>query len=59
MVDHKADIGDQIIAFLPNLRRFAISLCRSRDMADDLVQAACERALQHADSFIPGTRFDA
>ncbi len=59
MVDPRADIGEQIIAFLPNMRRFAISLCRSPDVADDLVQTACERALQHAESFIPGTRFDA
>ncbi|TIP99729.1 MAG: RNA polymerase sigma factor, partial [Mesorhizobium sp.] len=37
----KADrVQDQLIAFLPNLRRFAIALCRSRDMADDLVQRA-------------------
>ncbi|MFC3127504.1 RNA polymerase sigma factor [Pseudoroseomonas globiformis] len=30
---------------LPRLRRFALGLCRSPDEADDLVQAACERAL--------------
>lgn len=47
------------MAFLPNLRRFAISLCRSRELADDLVQAACERAILAADSFAPDTRFDA
>jgi RNA polymerase sigma-70 factor (ECF subfamily) len=48
-----------LIAFLPTLRRFALSLTRSADAADDLVQAACERALASADSFAPGTRFDA
>jgi RNA polymerase sigma-70 factor, ECF subfamily len=53
------DVGERLIAFLPNLRRFAISLCRSRDLADDLVQAACERALASAERFEPGTRFDA
>lgn len=52
-------VEGQLIAFLPNLRRFAISLTGSRDLADDLVQAACERALQNAGSFTPGTRFDA
>lgn len=52
-------VEDQLVAFLPNLRRFAISLCRSRDLADDLVQTACERALANAGSFQPGTRFDA
>lgn len=52
-------VESRLIAFLPNLRRFAISLCRSTDRADDLVQAACERALANADRFEPGTRFDA
>jgi RNA polymerase sigma-70 factor (ECF subfamily) len=48
-----------LIAFLPTMRRFALSLTRSGDQADDLVQAACERALLSAESFAPGTRFDA
>lgn len=53
------DVGERLIAFLPNLRRFAISICGSRDLADDLVQAACERALANAERFEPGSRFDA
>jgi len=57
MTDQRVE--DQLVAFLPNLRRFAISLCRSRDLADDLVQAACERALANAEKFEEGTRFDA
>jgi len=52
-------IAPMLIAFLPTMRRFALSLTRSVDAADDLVQAACERALSRADSFTPGTRFDA
>ncbi|MGE0283293.1 MAG: sigma-70 family RNA polymerase sigma factor [Rhizobiaceae bacterium] len=52
-------VEDQLVAFLPNLRRFAISLCRDRELADDLVQSACERALANAGSFLPDTRFDA
>lgn len=59
MKGEEASVGDRLIAFLPNLRRFAISLCRSRDLADDLVQAACERALASQDRFEAGTRFDA
>ncbi|MCO5084532.1 MAG: RNA polymerase sigma factor [Rhizobiaceae bacterium] len=59
MIDRKTVVADQLVAFLPNLRRFAISLCRSRDLADDLVQAACEKAIAHAEAFEPGTRFDA
>jgi len=53
------EIGQMLVAFLPNMRRFALSLSRSRASADDLVQSACERALASASSFQPGTRFDA
>lgn len=59
MIDRTDRVEDQLVAFLPNLRRFATSLCGSRDVADDLVQAACERALASAERFEPGTRFDA
>jgi RNA polymerase sigma-70 factor, ECF subfamily len=51
--------GERLIGFLPNMRRFSISLTGSSDIADDLVQAACERALAHQTSFDPLTRFDA
>ncbi|RDI60040.1 RNA polymerase sigma factor [Microvirga subterranea] len=54
-----AAIGQDLVALLPRLRRFALVLCRSPSLADDLVQGACERALANAGSFTPGTRFDA
>lgn len=59
MADARKRIGKELIAFLPNMRRFGFALTRSRDAADDLVQAACERALASAEGFQPGTRFDA
>jgi RNA polymerase sigma-70 factor (ECF subfamily) len=49
---------DQMIAVLPRLRRFARGLARSVVAADDLVQAACERALARRHQFQEGTRFD-
>src|SRR4051794_15996953 len=49
---------DELIALLPRLRRFARTLCRDDDEADDLVQSACERALTSRDRFVPGTRLD-
>jgi RNA polymerase sigma-70 factor, ECF subfamily len=55
----ETSVENQLVAFLPNLRRFAISLCRSRELADDLVQMACERALANEHRFEEGTRFDA
>jgi len=57
-----AAIGDPVrrdlIALLPRLRRFARSLTRSADQADDLVQNALERALRNLDGWTPGTRLD-
>ncbi len=52
------DIRTQLLAELPRLRRFGLSLTRSRERADDLVQAACERALASEDSSEPGTHLD-
>jgi len=48
----------EMIAFLPRLRRFAYGLTGSADAADDLLQAACERAIRHIDKWQPGTRLD-
>ncbi|MGH6976883.1 MAG: RNA polymerase sigma factor, partial [Stellaceae bacterium] len=53
-----ASFNDQLVAVLPRLRRFARGLTGSAVEADDLVQAACERALARAHQFQPGTRFD-
>ena len=50
--------ADQLIAVLPRLRRFARGISRSVTDADDLVQAACERALARRHQFQEGTRFD-
>ena len=50
--------SDQLIAVLPRLRRFARGLTGSAADADDLVQAACERALARQHQFQEGTRFD-
>jgi len=50
--------GDQLIAVLPRLRRFARGLTGSAVDADDLIQAACERALARQHQFQEGTRFD-
>jgi RNA polymerase sigma-70 factor, ECF subfamily len=53
-----AGFSDQLIAVLPRLRRFARGLTGSVTEADDLVQAACERALSRMEQFQEGTRFD-
>lgn len=51
--------GDQLVALLPRLRRFAISLAGSQERGDDLVQTACAKALSAKASYTDGTRFDA
>jgi len=53
-----ARFSDQLIAVLPRLRRFARGLTGTAVEADDLVQAACERALARQHQFQEGTRFD-
>ncbi len=53
-----ARFGERLVAVLPRLRRFARGLARSVNEADDLVQAACERALAREHQFQEGTRFD-
>ena len=45
-------------AHLARLWRYALALSRSRDAAEDLVQATCLRALERAEQFEPGTRLD-
>lgn len=49
--------GD-LLAILPRLRRFAVSLSRDRADADDLCQAALERGLRAREQWQPGTRLD-
>jgi RNA polymerase sigma factor (sigma-70 family) len=49
------EIGEHIVALLPRLRRFARALSRNQHDADDLTQAAVERALRHREQFRAGT----
>src|SRR5271166_5753954 len=43
---------------LARLWRYALVLSRANDVADDLVQATCVRAIERADQFVAGTRLD-
>jgi RNA polymerase sigma-70 factor (ECF subfamily) len=44
-----------LLAAIPKLRAFAISLCRNGDQAEDLVQGALLRACANISLFRPGT----
>ena len=48
-----------MLAALPSLRAFALSLTNAREVADDLVQDTLVRALAKIDQFEPGTNMGA
>jgi len=48
-----------MLAALPSLRAFALSLTNAREIADDLVQDTLVRALAKIDQFEPGTNMGA
>jgi RNA polymerase sigma-70 factor (ECF subfamily) len=48
-----------MLAALPNLRAFALSLCHNTDWADDLVQETILRAWANLDRFEVGTNLQA
>ncbi|HUD59787.1 MAG TPA: sigma factor, partial [Acetobacteraceae bacterium] len=53
------EFHDQLIAFLPKMRVWALALTRNRAAADDLAQDVATKALVAKDCFIPGTNFSA
>jgi len=50
-----SDFETALIEALPRLRRYALSLCRKGDVADDLVQIAVDRAVANRDRHDPAT----
>lgn len=59
MNEQKPSVRDAMLAAVPGLRAFAISLCGDAVRADDLVQEALVRALANINSFEPGTNMSA
>lgn len=59
MNKQEASVRDVMLAAIPGLRAFAISLCGNADRADDLVQETLIRALANINSFEPGTNMSA
>ena len=52
-------VQDAMLAAVPGLRAFAMSLCGKFDRADDLVQETLIRAMTNIHSFTPGTNLSA
>src|ERR1700739_2844655 len=59
MSPRNKNVRDVMLAAVPSLRAFAISLSGNVDRADDLVQEALLRAWANLDSFEPGTNMSA
>jgi RNA polymerase sigma-70 factor (ECF subfamily) len=53
----KDGFDSDLTGILPRLRRYALSLTRNSDRADDLVQQTALKALAGRKSFRPGTNF--
>lgn len=52
-------LQQQMLAFVPQLRAYAMSISRSADRSDDLVQETLLRAISKIDTFQPGTKLGA
>jgi RNA polymerase sigma-70 factor, ECF subfamily len=55
----QASVREAMLAAVPSLRAFAISLSGNVDRADDLVQETLLRAMANINSFQPGTNMSA
>src|SRR5258706_9931070 len=58
MNDARNAVRDEMVALLPRLRRYALSLTGKAADADDLVQDTIVRALRSIDQWQPGTQLD-
>lgn len=52
-------LTSDLLAVIPNLRAFAVSLCGNLDRADDLVQETLVKAWSNINSFVEGTNLRA
>jgi RNA polymerase sigma-70 factor (ECF subfamily) len=53
-----AALKRELVILLPRMQQLGRSLAGTKELADELVQAACERALQRFHQWGPGTRVD-
>ena len=53
------ELRDELLSVIPNLRAFALSLARTSDRADDLVQETLMKAWNKFDTFEEGTNLKA
>lgn len=53
-----SDVRQQLAAHLSRLWRYGLVLSRNRDIAEELVQATCVRALEKSSQYMADTRID-
>jgi RNA polymerase sigma-70 factor (ECF subfamily) len=63
IADHKLhsarfEVQNGLVGHLKRLWRYGLVLSRQRDVAEDLVQATCLKAIERAAQYTPGTRLD-
>jgi RNA polymerase sigma-70 factor (ECF subfamily) len=56
--ESRVEVRAGLARYLTRLWRYALFLSKQSDIAEDLVQATCLRAIERADQFTPGTRLD-
>lgn len=59
MMQASPQLKADLLAAIPNLRAFAVSLCGNPDRADDLVQETLVKAWSNLGSFVEGTNMPA
>lgn len=59
MMQASPQLKSDLLAAIPNLRAFAVSLCGNPDRADDLVQETLVKAWSNLGSFVEGTNMPA
>ena len=52
------EVTDELKPLFPRLWRYCVVLTGHPEQADDLAQAACQRALEKAHHYQPGIRLD-
>src|SRR3954454_11174235 len=52
------EVAAGLASYLPQLWRYGLIVSGNRDIAEDLVQATCVRALERSHQFSPGSRLD-
>lgn len=54
----RSEVRHHLAAHLERLWRYGMVLSRNQDVAEELVQTTCVRALERSAQFTPGTRID-